>query len=53
MYTAKNKKESRELIKKLDLNTIPEVFLYHTDYQGMKTFFDSIKEDLYSKATFK
>ena len=47
MYTAKNKKESRELIKRLDLNTIPEVFLNHTDYKGMESFVNNEKVELY------
>ncbi len=47
MYTANNKKESRELIKKLNLNTVPEVFLENTDYQGMKSFIDNYKEEIY------
>ena len=47
MYISKNKQESRELITKLDLNTVPEIFVDPTDYQQMKLFFENNKEELY------
>ena len=47
MYTAKNKQESRELIKKLNLNTVPEIFLENTDYNEMKNFINTYNEKLY------
>ncbi len=47
MYTSRNKQESRALITKLDLNTVPEVFLANNDYVGMKSFIDNNKAKRY------
>ena len=47
MYITKTKAESRELIKKLNLNTVPEIFIDKSDINSMKSFFSSYIEELY------
>lgn len=47
MYITKTKAQSRELIKKLNLNTVPEIFISKSDIDSMKSFFNTYVEDLY------
>ena len=43
----KSKKHSSELIKKLDLNRVPEILLDEYDYDKISAFCDKYKEPLY------
>ena len=43
----KTKKESRDAIISLNLNTVPEIFIEKRETDKMQEFFDSYKEELY------
>lgn len=47
IYTAKTKEESRELIKKLNLNTVPEIFVNKNHLDKIQNFFRENKSELY------
>ena len=47
IYTANTKKESRTLIKKLKLNTVPEIFVDKYQFDKIQSFFMNNKADLY------
>lgn len=46
-YTVRTKEESRELIKKLGLNTVPEIFVNKNRLVEIQNFFKENKADLY------
>ena len=39
IYTAKTKEESRKLIKKIGLNTVPEIFVNKNHLDKIQNFF--------------
>ena len=43
----RTKKESRDAIISLNLNTVPEIFIEKHETEKMQKFFDDYKEDLY------
>lgn len=47
MFTSNNKQESRELIKTLDLNTVPEIFVKNDDEDKIREFFNNNKASKY------
>lgn len=47
IYTAKTKEESRELIKKLNLNTVPEIFVNKNHLVPIQFFFKENLSELY------
>lgn len=46
-YTARTKEESRDLIKKLGLNTVPEIFVNKNHLVEIRNFFKENKAELY------
>lgn len=47
IYNSRTKEESRELIKKLGLNTVPEIFVNKNRLDKIQSFFTENKSDLY------